>query len=193
MEGKTRETREQLPKRVFIEVGTYSLPIPWHGSRKFGENETYIGIDRNRENVEHAEELSKLNFPDAKNLYFIQADAAKLPLGDATADEVFLGNVLGDNSIMPTAKDKFIEEIKRVLKESGKIIIKETNTPAPLKYLRDLLRKHGLYVEKGVTAQSTEWPAIISQYESSATQPQNIESARTLEAYVAFVKRLPNA
>jgi|SRR3989344_1198765 len=189
-EGKIFESHEHYPKRVFIEVGTYSLPIPWQGSRKFEESETYIGIDVNPENLEHAQELSKLNFPGSKNLHFIRADGVNLPLPDKSVDEIFFGNVFGDN-LFPSAKDKLIEEAKRVLKGTGRIIVKETNTPLPLEEFRDLLQKHGLYVEKGVTAHSLEWVEVVELFENIATNPKNIESAKKIDAFVAFVRPIP--
>lgn len=152
-------------KKVFIEIGTNQLPVPWFGKRKFGEDEIYVGIEKARDDIYTARENVRDVVEKDQNIHFIQAYAEKLPLQDASADEIFLGNVLGDPSISSEKKDAFIEESKRALKKGGIIIIKETNTPPTLKWINDFLKKHGLRVEQGATPESPEWKDLVLPYE----------------------------
>lgn len=157
--------REPQPRRVFIEIGPASQPVTWLGSREFGENETYVAIDANPDAIREAKELTDLDQPDREHVHFIRADAQELPLKDATADEVFLGNVLGDWKILPEAKDKFIEEAKRILKENGTIVIKETSSPVERRAFTEFLQKHGLFVEREYDERSPEWREKVKPYD----------------------------
>ena len=151
-------------KRIFIELGTNSVPVTFLGNKTFGENETYIGIDIDPKNIAKAKEFTESIHDKQKNVYFIQADAERLPIGDHSADEVFLGNVLGDGSISLAKKEKFLEEAKRILRENGTIVIKETNSPMEIIDLDSLLKESHLYLEKSVRMEDPDWEKEIKPY-----------------------------
>ncbi len=127
------------------------MPAPFFGKRKLGENETYIDIDIDRSSVASAKGLAERlpkHMGKGRN-YFINADAENLPLMDGSVDEIFMGNVLGDEMhIEWSARKKFITEASRALSKGGRLIILEGYTPLDYVRLQDLLEGTGLYVEK---------------------------------------------
>jgi len=163
---KEESAEEPKPKRVFVEVGTNSLPVTYIGSREFAEDEVYVGIDKNLENVRRAKEITELERTQ-QNFHFVQADAAQLPLKNESAGEVFLGNVLGDPSISPIAKERFLEEAKRVLQRAGALVVKETNTPADRSFVEGLLTRHGFAVERVIDKESGEWRQNVDPYQKA--------------------------
>jgi len=187
-EFKGEKEKELSAKRVFIEIGTGELPVTRIGNRKFNDEEMYIGIDLNPAAVQRARSHTQTQgvTPEAKNLYFLQANAEKLPVKDKSASEVFLGNVLGDPSILDAEKDKFIEETKRILKKDGVIIIKETNTPAPIEYLKNLINKHNLVEERWFGSELPGWRQNIELYDWNAVAEKNKKFHK--DSYLAVLK-----
>ena len=159
-----QESEDIKNKKVFIELGAGNIPVSWVGKREFKENEIYIGIDRASGDLEEARERTREDREENTNTHFVQADIRKLPVSDHAADEVFLGNVLGDPSIKDAEKDKFIEEAKRILKKGGKIIIEETYTPPNFKWIDDFIKRHGLFVEKGADSGNQKWKETVDPY-----------------------------
>lgn len=170
MEKLKEQKKEEpkLPKRVFVEIGTRDFPISWVGNKKFGKNDIYAGLDLNeshlREGRENTDSADKLQ----KNIYFIRADAATLPFENETTDEIFFGNVFGDPSISIQKKETFLEEAKRILKNGGNIIIKETNTPFPENSMIKLAEKHGIAIKKMVRKSSPDWKEEVDKYDKVA-------------------------
>lgn len=179
---KIKENKETAPKKVFIELGTHDYPVSWAGTKKFGENEIYVGVDIDAEALKEDKRRTMRDDEENGNIHFIHANARNLPLADRIADEVFLGNVLGAPYVTDLNKDKFIEEAKRILKPGGRIIIKETNTPTDLRYLDTLIRRHELAVEKGATPKSPEWAELIEPYDKAETK------SKWSEPYIVFLK-----
>lgn len=172
-------------KKVFVEVGTHNLPVTWLGSKKFGKNETYIGIDASHDKIREAKEFTEQDRPQ-ENIYFLNADAEHLPLKNASADEVFFGNVFGDPSITDQEKDKFMQEAKRILDQGGRIVIKETNTPASRQYLKHLFEKHGLKVARILETESPQWAKTVKAYDRVAAGRMSWAGS-----YLLFVEPLP--
>ena len=184
MENLAEQNKEQFPnlKKVFIELGSGDIPVSWIGKKKFRENKIYIGIDINPEDLNAARDMTAEKRKENKNVYFVRSDILELPVGNRSADEVFLGNVVGDPSIKNWEKDKFIEEAKRILKPGGRIIIKETNAPADLRYLDKLIKRHGLAVEKGATPKDPTWTKLIEPYSEIEAK------SKWSESYIVFLK-----
>jgi ubiquinone/menaquinone biosynthesis C-methylase UbiE len=150
-EAGTEGGGEKKPRRVFIEIGAKRLPFPFWGKRKIGENEIYVDIDLDPQSVVSAKNLVE-GYPKERGEgrhYFVRGDAKNIPLADASADEVFMGNILGEElHIGFEDKKKFISEAMRVLNKDGRLIIKETTTPLDYEKLQALLAGTGFSVEK---------------------------------------------
>ena len=151
-ELKKQEQKEQEPKpmRVFIDIGSGQNPVAATGLRKFYEDEIYIGIDRNINEIKTGKIVFEKDWhlkdvrpdSDKARAYFIQADATCLPLKDASASEIIFGNVFSSNNIKQDIKYKLIEEAKRVLADDGTIIIEDTNTPeVSFDFISKILKK----------------------------------------------------
>lgn len=167
LEKSVVEQREDSkPKRVFIELGTHAYPVPILGSRKFKEDETYIGIDIDPKKIKQAAEGTKEQKDmSGGSFFFLQADAAGLPIKDKTTDEVFVGNMFGDGSISEATKEKLLQESKRILKDGGVIIINETITPLPSAKMKHFIIKEGLEIIKQVNKNSAEWEKTLVEYD----------------------------
>lgn len=181
LEKKNKEAEPQI-KKVFIELGSGNAPVSWAGKKEFDENEIYVGIDRASADLLEAKERMEEVGAENKNIHFVQTNIKTLPLKNHSADEVFLGNVLGDPSIKDAEKDKFIEEAKRVLKENGRIVIKETYTPPDYKYLKDFIKKHGLSVEKGADINNPEWKELVEPYDKTSAK------SKWSGSYIVYLK-----
>ncbi len=172
IESRAKAEKESPQKRVFVEVGTNKAPVPFAGRKEFGSNDVYIGIDLAEESVRGAREYVKDAAAAAErdesgknNLFFLSADAKSLPLREKSVDELYFGNVFGYPAIEPPELLNFLSEARRVLKSSGKIIIKENNTPADLEFLRKMLKQKGFAVKKLVRAGDKNWEEEISLYD----------------------------
>ncbi len=173
--------KEKQPRRVFVEVGTNEIPLPMLGKKAFGENDVYIGIDVERENVELSRERSEEWVksgarPEIKKMIFTQADMGRLPFADRTVDDLYLGNVFGDPGISLKSKEDFLEEARRVLRDERELIIKENNTPMELDTyfdaqgilvsigLKDLLKRHGFLINRMMTPEDSDWKIEMDKY-----------------------------
>lgn len=172
LEGSmTREgvvEKEKSPRRVFVEVGTSEVPVPRLGTKKFSDGDIYIGVDVKKSSVRRAKEVIREN----KNIYFLQADAEQLPVGDSSTDELYFGNVFGDPSISVDEKRKFLKEAERVLKDGGRLVIKETNTPLAVDDLRELLEGRNLEQEKFLTPKDKNWNEEVKLYHKEAVDTE---------------------
>lgn len=146
-----------LPKHRILEIGVGGDPFRGTGyaPRHDLQNSHYVGIDpltKERSSYqdyldvpdvyrdEHREEyLRKLaNFEAAREesarrhdtkIDYMQASGDRMPFPDATFDEVLIKNVVGDPRTSVTKSWKILMDAGRVLKEHGRIIIAENNTP----------------------------------------------------------------
>ena len=165
-----KESGEKIPKKVFVEVGTNSIPVPFIGNKNF-ENEIYIGIDLEHENSIDAKKVTKIiGEKHADNVHFINADAESLPISSDSVDELYFGNVFGDPQIKSKILEKFLEEATRVLRVGGKVSIKETNTPAKIEKVVDMLERHGFEMERRLTPSSQDWQDGVRDYDWVSTK-----------------------
>ena len=134
---KSRESESKNTRRVFIDLGSGLFTAAFSGNRALQDNDYYIGVDNNRKKIQaalttHDIAANKKNFDNiGKNVFFVQGNGGELPFADSSADEVFLGNVLGDRAIHSV--DAFLTEARRILKTDGKLVILETITPSAAK------------------------------------------------------------
>src|SRR3989344_271858 len=181
---------ESKPRRVFVEVGTNRNPVPSIGERKFGEEDIYIGFDLSEDEVRDAAYMAVMDGPEEerehrkKNLIFMSADAKTLPLREKSVDELYFGNFFGDPRIVPyysggptdKAKEiveRFLDEADRVLKDKGKIIIKENIAPANLRFLQGAFRRKGFIVKKFVRLEDKDWSKESTPYDKFSTMARN--------------------
>ena len=168
-EKNTKTSQEiQKPRRFFVEVGTNEIPVMVMGEKKFGPEDTYIGIDLMM--AKDAKQKTELFGKQPSNYLFITAQGERLPLKGETADELYFGNVFGDPSIPAGAKNKFLQEARRALKKDGLLIVKETNTPLDLNEMKELLRKNMFQAEKIVTPRDADWAEATAPYDVVSTR-----------------------
>ena len=170
--AEKKEKKEASPRRVFVEVGTHQMPVPLLGSRKFEENDVYIGIDIKKHRVKEARRRVERLRPENRKARFISADAEHLPLKDSSVDELYFGNVLGVPSISEEDRIKFLDEAERVLRKEGRLIIKETNTPLAVDDLRELLEGRSLEQEKFLTPKDKDWNEEVELYHRGAAKTE---------------------
>lgn len=84
----------------------------------------YFGLDISKNSIEKAKQR---NLPGAD---FRLYDGVTIPFEDNTFDVVFMACVM--HHIVPSLRDNILKEIKRILKENGKLIIFEHNTYNPV-------------------------------------------------------------
>ena len=150
--------------KTFVEIGLYQgATIPYIGNGRFkkgkNDNNLYIGIDLRSDRVRDAKEDAesmRVDIHKKDNMLFIHGDARKLPLKTESADEIFMGNVLGDLSISGSDKEAMLKEARRGIKSGGRLIIREIYTPLRLKSVEELCRKAGFMVEKVITGKNEE-------------------------------------
>lgn len=131
--GTERNKLEGNP--IIVEIGTASS-LRWTSraiQEKINNGAKYIGVDINESNLRDLKE-------DGKSV--VVGDMMHLPLKNSSANEIWALNVFGENVDyfygQPTdtmsgkmfSFNKSLEELARVIKSDGKIIIGETMTPA---------------------------------------------------------------
>lgn len=168
LEAESREENDKK-ERVFVEMGTGRIPVPFLGSKQFKDNERYIGVELDKESLKEARERVERVAVDEERIDFVEANGERLPLRSSSVDEFFLGNVLGDPRVAGGSKEKFIEEAERVLKKGGRLIIKENNTPLEISELRKLLKDRKLELEKFLTPKDKNWSEEIQKYHKVAS------------------------
>ena len=84
----------------------------------------YFGIDISSNSIDKAKSRG------IQGAEFVLYDGSHIPFEDNTFDIVFMACVM--HHIMPSQRDTILSEIKRVLKENGKLVIFEHNTYNPV-------------------------------------------------------------
>ena len=177
-----QEKKTAPKKRVFLECGTNLTPVTWIGSREFPNSELYIGIDINAQKVKEAKELT---FDRQPNMHFFPADAADLPFGDESVDELLLGNFLGDDlKISEAVREKSVQEAARALHKGGVLIIKEIFSPADERYVQNLLSKNNFEIEKIIRSGDSGWEDEIRKYDWVEADRKTVS-----RSYLIFAKK----
>jgi ubiquinone/menaquinone biosynthesis C-methylase UbiE len=130
-------------------AGNYTMAL----ARYLGTGCTVYGVDLWAEGIAQLKERAAQ--AGLTNLKAMTGDAGKnIPLGDDVLDVVFMGTVFHD-LVAVSVDQKALEEIKRILKPGGSLVIveflpKESSSPGPPsrvrlspKQLRDMLAEHG--------------------------------------------------
>jgi hypothetical protein len=178
--------------QVTVEFGTGRLPLfESQSSHTFNANNLYIGA--NLDSKQHKFLADRIEGTDGFAVLSEKNDAGninKLPIPDASADMVFMANVFGEQdsehimelfknaerrymgSSSIDAKTQTLIEAKRLLKDNGKLVILETNTPyegavgrkEPYKTMAALLEKSGFKVTDTIDRSNEDWQELASQF-----------------------------
>lgn len=100
-----------------------------------------------------------------ENINFIVADAHDLPFRDGCIDEVFLSNVF-DSQLEDRSIDRILENVSRVLRPGGRMVIRETATPqwSWQEMLPNTLGGYGFNVEEMVNYGSARYNQLLGIY-----------------------------
>lgn len=153
-------------------ISAYSSGDVFLAGADFNKEMLSEAINRNRQNRNNSKRK------DNKNLSFIVADAANLPLREASVDKV--GIAFGFRNLLyknPNAK-KHITEIIRILQKDGQFICVETSQPNNM-FFRILLH---LYFMKIVPIIGWLISGRKSSYEYLGSSAANFKSAKELSS-----------
>lgn len=108
-------------------IGYFTFPA----SKIVGPNGKVYACDISTEMLEEVKK--KIESNSATNIEIVQTKEYKIPLNDSLVDFVLISNVLHE----PEDKSKFLDELRRILKPQGKLIVidwldKETEHGPPL-------------------------------------------------------------
>lgn len=113
---KFMQILEPFENMVFVDIGVgtgyFAIPI----AKKFPEC-TVIGADIQPKMLEIVEE--KVEKENLKNLKTVLSEENKVPIEDRVADRVLVANVFHELH----HPQEFLKEVKRILKDGGKLII----------------------------------------------------------------------
>ncbi len=154
------ERKERPKKKIFVEIGCGGLAIPALIGSKSLKGYDYYGIEVNSYDLEISKALTeayikmKKRDEDLNDLHFLNIDAGQLPFDDRSVDEIFFGNFFSaPKRGFNFSQEGIIEEVRRVLKDDGILIIKENLFFPREDYekLKKKLEDFGFMVEKEIT------------------------------------------
>ncbi len=132
---KAFEQRDGTSCRVFADLGSGIFPVAFVGSRQFQGNDFYVGVEADEKKIRQGLALTGNILKNkgnrervGENIFFVKRRFGNLPFPDASVDEVFLGNILGESAIHFV--DEVLEQSSRILKSGGTLIILEIITPS---------------------------------------------------------------
>jgi SAM-dependent methyltransferase len=136
-------SQNEIDSQLFVEIGPGAFPVPSVGKLDFVEEETrYIGVEKDAKNIALPRDMVRRKVGEMGDI--ILGDASeKLPLGDETADIVYLANVAGNPKTHSGELEKIFGESKRILKPDGELIIVENITPPISRSISRLLLAKG--------------------------------------------------
>lgn len=132
-----------LPGQTVVDLGCGAGLDAFLAAKLVGPRGRVYGIDMTPEMLAigraHAGEVARrLNYPES-NVEFLQSYIEQLPLADASVDVVLSNCVIN----LSDDKDKLFEEIARVLRPGGRMVISDVfamqSVPAYIKYDRVLV------------------------------------------------------
>lgn len=159
-----------LPQGItFLDAGCGDGYFSVEAALRLGSNSKIIAVDIHKESLEKLKK--EIKDKGLSNIEILEADITKrLPLRDKSVDIYFIANVL--HGFDEEEKEKVIKEAKRVLKDSGKLVViefKKETTPVgpPLEIriseeeLKRLLEKSVFTFEKSFNIGSYSYLAIF--------------------------------
>ena len=167
------EAEDTRPSRLFVEIGTSYNPATFQGRRAFGESDIYIGFDKDMRTVQQGKEKNDwVSDRHGKNVFFAAGDGTEMPLKNESADELYFGNVFGDPGAerQEDFHKRLLTEAQRLLRNTGTLIIGETNTPHELESLTKKLQESGFEVESVLHGADPAWESEMRQYSTPAAR-----------------------
>lgn len=128
--------KTDVSKKDVLEVGSGRGGGAKHVASALGPA-TYVGMDLAQSAVDLANKIHHV-----PNLKFIQGSAESIPLGDNTIDVVL--NVESCHAY--GSVDKFLNEVKRVLKPGGYLLLVDFRSVENMELLRSQLKNSGLKI-----------------------------------------------
>ena len=144
------------PDSLVLELGC-GTGSNLYNLRVNGQNFTFTGVDINYDEIE----IAKQNFPDDQ---FLVGDATNVQLADQSFDLVFCRDVI--HHINPSEQIKLIQEMTRLTKIGGKVVVVESNGLNFVVWAFGKLVKAERYVIKSTPNRIA---ALISQVEKLET------------------------
>jgi ubiquinone/menaquinone biosynthesis C-methylase UbiE len=126
--------KTEITGRAVLEVGSGRGGGARHITAHF-KPASYVGLDLAQSAVDLANSLHKL-----PNLRFIQGSAENIPLGDNSIDVVI--NV--ESSHAYGSVEKFLKEVKRVLKPGGYLLLVDFRSDNKMDSFRALIKNTGM-------------------------------------------------
>lgn len=167
-------------KSLTVELGCGELFLPITAPRdKFSKGNTYLGIDLPvslQKSIYHItpndgihDGLWRLNYlePETRqNIHFVYANMNRLPLADGVADEVYIANVLNDPALQNTGLQfkPLFTEIRRILKDSGKLVVYTDTFPLDPRGVESLIQLNGFEILEKQDARSPKGMDAIKRY-----------------------------
>jgi ubiquinone/menaquinone biosynthesis C-methylase UbiE len=151
--------------------------------RAIGETFRFTGIDINHEEIE----LAKQNFPDAE---FMIGDATNVQLPDQSFDLVFCRDVI--HHIHPSEQFRLIQEMTRLTKVGGKIVVIESNGLNFVVWAFGKLVKAEQYVVKSTPKRIAELIKQVDKLETSQLAPKFVEPWNFFRFILHYKLGLPN-
>ncbi|HWB38726.1 MAG TPA: methyltransferase domain-containing protein [Candidatus Saccharimonadales bacterium] len=131
-----------------LEIGYGDAPAVHQGSMFANSDVAYFGMELPRTFAgSHRNFSSKTDFEDFPH---IEASMSQLPFSSGAFDYVLLRSVFSQFGSRPEIIDSVrlgVFEVVRILKDEGKLVVAEENTPLGSDYIESELRKGGLVVD----------------------------------------------
>jgi ubiquinone/menaquinone biosynthesis C-methylase UbiE len=175
---------------VTVEFGTGHMPLfESQNAQTFNAQNLYIGVNLDSKQHKHlAEKIEDVDGFAVLSEKNEEGNMNQLPIPNGSVDTVFMANVFGEldsehimeqfkrsdglykgNSDM-VSKTATLNEAKRLLKEGGKIVVLENNTPYESGWsgnydsMVELLEKIGLETIDAINRKDDDWEELVSQF-----------------------------
>jgi SAM-dependent methyltransferase len=126
--------RNEVAIDIGCGVGTFTYRIALKGGKA-------IGVDYSLTSLKVARGLAERKFKGNKRIYFVAADATRLPFQDSSADVIVAADFI--EHINNIGKERFLDEAARILSNNGRMIIFTPNK------LRELIGNIIRWVRRG--------------------------------------------
>ena len=191
-ELETPELHEAIlsAQQVTVEFGTGDMPLfEIQDTHAFNTQNLYIGVNIDSKQHEFlAEKIKEVSGFAVLNEKNKDGSIDRLPIADGSVDTVFMANVFGEPDsqlIMEpfknsdglykgntdiSSKIETLNEAKRLLKQTGRIVILENNTPykggLSGKYdsMIELLENGGFRIVDAVNQKDDGWVEIVAHF-----------------------------
>lgn len=175
---------------VTLEFGTGDMPLfESQSEQSFNADNLYIGVNLDSKQHNHlAEKVESIDGFAVLSEKNEDGNIDQLPIPDKSIDTVFMANVFGEpdsEHIMESfkhsdglykgnsdinSKTETLSEAKRLLKEDGRIVVLENNTPYQAGFsgnydsMVKLLTDSGFNVVAAINQKDDDWEELVTQF-----------------------------